>query len=202
MKMLHPIQKELVELLKKNIDEPLTVRELQDKLTLSSPSLVQHHIIQLEKKGYLRRNPANPRDYEVLSDSPERTVSYINLYGLAQCGPNGSVLDGNPIDRVPVSTRHLGMSATDAFLVKAKGDSMSPRIKQGDLVIAKRSQVAQTGDLVVCVNNGMALIKQLKKIDNTNHYILHSLNIEYNDFFASDDFRVEGVVKGVISYNI
>ena len=157
---LHPAQKKLIDILKDNFAEPLTIRQLQEYLGVSSPSVVQHHIFQLEKKGFLRRNPSNPRDYQILADSPEKRVVFINLYGMAQCGPSGSMLDGNPIDRIPVATKLLGFPASQAFLVKAKGTSMIPKINPGDLVIAKKSSDAPDDSIVVCCNNGEVLIKK------------------------------------------
>jgi repressor LexA len=65
MRELHPVQEKLIRLLRNNITDPLTVRELQERLSISSPSVVHHHIQQLEKKGYLRRNPSNPKDYQI-----------------------------------------------------------------------------------------------------------------------------------------
>lgn len=59
---LHPTQQKLLGLIGENLDTPLSQRELQDALGLSSVSIVQHHIKQLEKKGFFRRNPFNPRD--------------------------------------------------------------------------------------------------------------------------------------------
>lgn len=200
MKNITPIQQKLLSTLKNNIDNPLTVRELQEVLDLSSPSLVQHHIIQLEKSGFLKRNPSNPRDYQVVSDGPEKLITYLNLYGLAQCGPKGSILDCGLIDRIPISSKLLSFRADQAFMVKAKGESMTPKINNGDLVIAKKTSDANDGDIVVCVNDGMAIIKKIKK--DKNGIILTSLNDKYEPFIASKDFRVEGVVKGVLSYSI
>lgn len=201
MKALHKVQKQLLDCLKQNIDDPLTVRELQEELGISSPSVVHHHIQQLEKKGYLRRNPSNPRDYQVLTDSPDKKISYLNLYGLAQCGPSGSVIDGHPVDRIPISSKILGFSAAEAFMVKARGDSMSPRINDGDLVIARRTNTAKNGDIVVCVNYRDALIKRIKKQGDS--IILTSINQKYDPFIASTEyFKIEGVVKSVLSYSI
>lgn len=197
MENLHPTQRKLLELLEENIDDPLTIRELQDHLDLSSPSLVAHHIQQLEKKGYLKRNPANPQDY-LLLQTPEKPVARLNLYGLAQCGPNGSILDGTVLDRIPIATKLLNFNSEDAYLVKARGDSMEPLIKEGDLVIVRKTSTADDGKVVVCVNDGQALIKKV-------HYsnggaLLESLNNRYRPFVANeDDFRIEGEVKGVIS---
>lgn len=196
-KELHSVQKKLLTLLTRHIEDPLTVRELQDKLGLSSTSVVAHHIRQLEKRGYLKRNPRNPSDYQVLGASPEKPITYLNLYGLAQCGPGGSLLDGNPLDRIPISTKLLSFSSTEAFMVKAKGDSMSPRIRHGDFVIARRSATAESGTVVVCVNDGEALIKKINK--EKKQVILVSLNPDFEPFLASEDFHIEGVVKSVLS---
>jgi repressor LexA len=198
MKELHPTQVKLLKLLKQNIADPLTIRALQDELSISSPSVVYHHLQQLERKGYLRRNPANPKDYQILADSPDKEITYLNLYGLASCGKKGSVLSGDPIDRIPISSQILGFTSSEAFMVKAKGDSMLPKIHDGDLVIAKKSKNATNGNIVVCVNNGEALIKKVHK-ENGN-IILTSLNHLFSPILASDNFRIEGVVRGIVSY--
>ncbi|MBP6989322.1 peptidase S24 [Candidatus Shapirobacteria bacterium] len=199
MKKLSTTQEKLLLLLKKTIDNPYTVRELQEELNLSSTSLVQHHIVQLEKKGYLHRNPANPKDYQVLDGEPEKLITYVNLFGMAQCGPKGSFLDGNPIDRVPISSRLLKFPSNQAFMVKAKGDSMTPKINNGDLVIAQKSNTANTGEIVVCVNDGEVLIKKVLLGKET---ILVSLNQKYEPFLASANFKIEGIVRSVLSYSL
>ena len=199
MKEIHATQKALLLLLRENIDNPLTVRELQAILNISSPSTVQHHIEQLQKKGYLKRNPSNTKDYQILSD-PERPIVYLNLYGLAQCGPNGSILDGDPIERIPITSRLIRFPVEEAFLVEAKGDSMEPKIKAGDLVIVQKKQTADSGSLVICVNNSEVLIK--KYIRSGTQTILHSENTDkYEPFIANEDFKIEGVVKSIIQYN-
>lgn len=195
---LHRTQQKLLKLLQKTIDNPLTIRELQEELSVSSPSVVLHHIQQLEKHGLLKRNPANPKDYQILNE-PERQIVYLNLYGLAQCGPSGSILDGSPLDRIPIASRLLKFPAKDAFIVKAKGDSMEPKISAGDLVIAQKKKQAENGDLVVCVNDEAAIIKKFTR--QGNQIILQSLNNKYNPIIASEDFRIEGIVRNVLQYN-
>lgn len=199
-KPLHPTQQKLLDLLLATIDDPLTIRDLQARLKISSPSVVAHHITQLENKGYLKRNPQNPADYQVLHQSPERLISYVNLYGLAQCGPKGSLLDGNPVDRIPIASKLISFPVAAAFLVRAKGDSMEPRICAGDYVVAKKQNKATDGDVAICINDGEALIKKLQCLKK-NEWLLHSFNAaKYPPFLAAKDFRIEGVVKGVIGY--
>jgi repressor LexA len=196
VKELHPNQLKLLKILKDNVRDPLTIRELQDRLNMSSPSVVVHHIRQLESKGYLRRNPSNPQDYQVLA-APDKAIAYINLYGSAACGPQGSILDGTPLDHVPIASKLLGFKASEAFMVKAKGKSMMPKIQEGDLVIARKAFHAASGSLVVCINDGEVLIKQVQTEGNKT--ILISLNPEFAPFLSSKDFRIEGIVKSIFS---
>jgi len=203
-KNLHPIQKKLLDILIKNTEDPLTIREMQDILDISSTSVVAYHLTQLEKNGYLKKNPCNPRDYQVLKGAPEKKITYLNLYGLAHCGPNGSILDGNPIDRIAISTRLLSFPSSEAFMVKAKGDSMAPKINDGDFVIVKKVNDAENGSIVTCINNGEALIKKIgKEIEGKKkRIILISLNPKYPPFLAKDDFKIEGEIRGIITNRI
>lgn len=198
---LHPVQKRLIDVLLANSDEALTIRDMQELLGVSSTSVVVHHLRQLEKRGYMRRNPYNPRDYQVITNGPERQFTYINLYGLARCGPHGSILDGSPVDRIAIPSRLFSFPASDAFLVQAKGNSMAPRINHGDLVIARRTDAVDSGAVVICVNDSEALIKKLHK--ERDRLILVSTNPEYPPFLASSsDFRIVGEVKAVMSHMV
>lgn len=203
-KALHATQRKLIELLKKSYDEPLTIREIQNILNISSTSIVHHHLIQLEKKGYLRRNPNNPQDYQVLESSPEKQVAYINVYTLAaHCGRGESFIDGNPVDRIPVSTRLIGFPTNEAFLVRAKGDSMSPTIEDGDYVICQKSRKDQIGEgnIVVCINEDECLIKEIH-FEGKN-ILLSSHNPKYKPRLASNDsFLIEGIARGVMGKRI
>lgn len=194
---LNPIQNKILKLLERNVEEPLSYRDLAREVDVASTNTIAYHLRLLEKKGYLKRDPISPQNYSVLN-RPETGVAYLNLYGLAHCGPKGSLLDSAPIDRIPIAVRLIPFLVSSAFLVKAKGDSMEPRIYEGDLVLAKRQNVADSGDMVVCINQGEAIIKKIKK--EKNGVILVSLNPKYEPFFSSkEDFRIEGIVKSIIS---
>ncbi|MCX6565128.1 MAG: peptidase S24 [Candidatus Aminicenantes bacterium] len=199
-KELHPIQKKLLDILKNNIEDPLTIREIQGMLDASSTSVVAYHIAQLEKRGFLKKNPLNPKDYHILKDGPEKQIVYLNLYGLAHCGARGSILEGDPIDRIPLSARLISFPASEAFMVKAKGDSMEPLIHEGDLIIARKCNSAENGRIVVCINNGEALIKKIKR--ESKNTILISENSKHPPFLASKKFRIEGEVRGIITSRV
>ena len=197
---LHKSQKLLLKLLEQNIDNPLTIREIQAILDFSSPSVVAHHINQLERKGYLKRNPNNTRDYQIFLN-PDKPIVYLNQYGNAQCGPNGSILDGSPVDRIPIASKLLKFPAHEAFIVTAKGDSMEPRIHEGDLVIAQKREIAENSEIIVCVFGKDVLIKKFFKGDG--YISLVSINSEKYPpiIIVNQYFKVEGIVRNIIKYN-
>ena len=198
---LHKNQVSLLKLLEQNIESPLTIREIQNALDFSSPSVVAHHIQQLEKKGYLKRNPNNHRDYQVFL-TPEKEIVVLHQYGNAQCGPNGSILDGNPVDKIPIASKLLKFPAREAFIVSAKGDSMEPRIHEGDLLISQRMSNPNNGDIVVCVFGEEVLVKKFFHQDN--RITLISINSEKYPpipIYESDYLKIEGIVRNIIKYN-
>lgn len=196
MKALHPKQTELLEILKANISDPLTMEELADRLNVSTKSVVFHHIKQLEKKGYLKRNPANPRDYIILKD-PERNVVYLKMYGMAKCGPAGTILDGTPTRIIPVDPSMVYFPASKGFMVEAKGDSMQTLIAPHDWLIVEQSNQPNNKDVVVCVNDGEVMVKRFTKDGET--IILQSINPAYNPIVADkSSFHVEGIVRSII----
>jgi repressor LexA len=196
---LHKSQILLLEILEQNIDDPLTIRDIQKLLGFSSPSVVAHHILQLEKKGYLKRNPINPKDYQIFRN-PDNPIVYLNLYGNAQCGPNGSLLDGYPIDKIPIASRLLKFPAKEGFIVTAKGDSMLPNISEGDLVIAQQSQTANNGNTIVCVHGEDVLIKRIF-IQEKHITLISDNNERYSPIIVNDFFKIVGIVRNVIKYN-
>lgn len=199
MKALHPKQEKLLEILKSHIADPLTMEELAEQLNVSAKSVVFHHIKQLEKKGFLKRNPANPRDYMILKD-PEKNVIYLKMYGMAKCGPAGTILDGTPTRIVPVDPSMIYFPACKGFMVEAKGDSMESLISPKDWLIVEQSHQPKNKDVVVCVNNGEVLVKRFTK-DGEN-VILQSENPHYTPIVADKtSFHVEGIVRSIIKRN-
>lgn len=200
MKAMHPTQAKLLEILKNNITDPLTMEELADRLNVGSKSVVFHHIKQLEKKGFLKRNPANPRDYMILKD-PERNVVYLKMYGMAKCGPAGTILDGTPTRVVPVDPSMVYFPVGKGFMVEAKGDSMEHLISPKDWLIVETNHLPKNKDVVVCVNNGEVLVKRFN--NDGKNVILQSENPAYAPIVADPaTFHVEGIVRSIIKRSV
>jgi len=198
MKKLHPTQKKLLTRLARLKGEGYTIRELQDDLELSTPSLVFFHLQQLEKKGYIERNPMNPADYRVLPQADEESgLLAVNLYGLASCGPSGTLLSGEVEERIDLPPNFAGERLKNPFLVRASGDSMMPRIHAGDLVLFERAHEAASGSIVACSNEGKAYIK--KFVARGKSVQLESLNEAFEPFEAEpESFQIEGLAVAVL----
>ena len=71
--MLTGRQQEIWEFLAEYVGKhgyPPTVREIGESVGLASPSTVHAHLANLERAGYLRRDPTKPRALELLRDRP------------------------------------------------------------------------------------------------------------------------------------
>ncbi|WAP53404.1 transcriptional repressor LexA [Arthrobacter sp. ATA002] len=69
MKGLTPRQKTVLEMIQRSVSTngyPPTMREIGDTVGLASLSSVTHQLTQLEKLGYIRRDPKRPRAMEIL----------------------------------------------------------------------------------------------------------------------------------------
>ncbi len=81
------------------------------------------------------------------------------------------------------------------FTVTAKGDSMiDARIHDGDLLIAKLSETASPGDIVIAVINDEYCVKRYEP--KKDSVILRSANPDFDDIAVKkgDEFSIRGVV--------
>lgn len=90
----------------------------------------------------------------------------------------GDVAAGIPIeaieDIVDYEEIDAALAATgDFFGLRIKGSSMEPRIREGDVVIVRKQNDADTGDtVVVLVNGDSATVKRLKKEPDGSMWLL------------------------------
>jgi repressor LexA len=132
---------------------PPTVREIGEAVGLASPSTVHAHLANLERAGYLRRDPTKPRALELLRDRP---VSAEPEGGqLHQLPLLGSIAAGAPLLAEQNVEDMLGVPdplANADFLLRIRGDSMiNAGILDGDIVVVRRQQDARNGEIVAAL---------------------------------------------------
>ncbi len=107
----------------------------------------------------------------------------------------GNVVAGIPIEAIEEildwEEISVKLARTGEFFgLKIQGDSMSPRILEGDVVIVKQQPDAESGDIVIAkVNGDDACCKRL--IKNKEGITLQSLNPSYAPMYFSNDEILE-----------
>lgn len=146
---------------------PPSVREIGERVGLSSPSTVHSHLSSLVKAGYIRRDPSKPRAIEVV-DRPAATthdearVRYVPLVGRVAAG--APILAEEDIeDLIPLPTALVG--SDPVFMLTVRGDSMKDAgIFNDDLVVVRRQTDATDGDIVAALIDGEeATIKRFRR---------------------------------------
>ena len=118
----------------------------------------------------------------------EKSLDYVKS---VKINVLGRVAAGIPINAITdiIDTEEIteDLSKTGEFFgLKIKGDSMEPRIYDGDVVIVRQQNDAESGDIVIAMVNGDdAVCKRLVKY--TTSIALVSLNSKYEPIMVTND---------------
>ena len=137
---------------------PPTVREIGQAVGLNSPSTVHNHLNTLQDKGFLRRDPTKNRAIEVHWDAgsgaviDRRPVTHVPLVGDVAAG-SGVLAAQNVEEVMPLPSDLTGEG--DLFMLRVRGDSMiEAGIFDGDFVVARKQETANSGEIVVAGISG------------------------------------------------
>jgi repressor LexA len=146
---------------------PPTVREIGARVGLTSPASVQSNLAALEAQGYIRRGASKRRALELtrLSRSgaagafgPGRGMRPVPLVGRVAAG-TPLLAEENIEDSLDIPG-FLGGNE-DCFALRVTGTSMiNAGIFDGDIVVVKRQETAEDGDIVVAVLTDEATLKR------------------------------------------
>jgi repressor LexA len=197
---------------------PPSMREIGDAAGLASLSSVTHQLGQLEKWGYIRKDPGRPRAMEVLLDedgaalaagpgpatqpAPVATVHTgasehdgvpVPLVGRIAAG--GPILADQQVEDVMTLPRQL-TGEGELFMLKVTGDSMvDAAICDGDWVVVRRQNSALNGDIVAALLDDEATVKTFRQRDG--HTWLLPQNSAYEPILG-DAATVMGKVVTVL----
>ena len=149
---------------------PPTVREIGSHFGFV-PRSVFDHLKALERKGYLRRDPAKSRSLQILdpalvplSDSrltARGSLPYRELPILGRVAAGQPLLSDQNLEGTSVVPQDW-VNDDDAFLLKVQGESMiGAHICPGDQALVRRQSAAENGDIVVALLNDEATIKRI-----------------------------------------
>lgn len=156
-------QEKILAFIKQEVREkgyPPSVREICEAVSLKSTSTVHGHLQRLEKKGLLHRDEMKPRAIEVLGEEEPETPPVVTVPLL------GEVAAGVPIpaeqeylDMLPLPESFVGSG--EHFILNVRGSSMIDiGILDGDMVVVRRQETADNGEIVVAMIDGEATVKR------------------------------------------
>jgi repressor LexA len=203
--MLTGRQQEIWKFLTDYVDEhgyPPTVREIGEAVGLASPSTVHAHLANLERAGLIKRDPTKPRALELRRDpkpEPARAADVHKLPLVGEIAAGGPLLAEQNVEEYVAVPEPLARGSEE-FLLRVKGDSMiNAGILDGDIVVVRREQTAENGDIVVALAGedevaDEATVKRFFK--ESGRIRLQPENDELEPIFA-DHVQILGKVTGV-----
>lgn len=118
--------------------------------------------------------------------SPTSNGTWIPVLGKVQAGvPVEAIQD--IIDYEDIS--NISKDPSEYFALQVKGQSMEPKFSEGDVVIVKKQDTAEDGEIVIALVNGdEATIKKLKK--RADGIVLLPLNQQFDMmYYTADDIE-------------
>ncbi len=164
LSQLTPRERQILDVIKKTIQNkgyPPSVREIGQLVGLNSSSTVHGYLQRLEQKGFLHRDSCKPRAMEVMGALPglnSINVHYVPVLGRVSAGDPLLAIE-NPEEVMPVPVDLTGQG--EFFLLKVHGESMiKSGILDGDLVVVRRQQTADNGDIIVALLGDEVTVKR------------------------------------------
>ena len=206
---------------------PPSFDEMKDALDLRSKSGIHRLITALEERGFIRRLPNRARAIEVIKlpelaaasngrrgftpSVIEGTLGRVRSSSGADDDGNrpvavpvmGRIAAGTPIEAIQTKTHVVNMppellSSGDHFALEVRGDSMiDAGILDGDTALIKKTEVAETGDIVVAlIDDEEATLKRLRRRGNS--IALEPANTAYETrILPQDRVKIQGKMVGL-----
>ena len=197
---LDDLQKRLIAFFKQNKDqEGLTLREIANQVWANHPQTVLNKLNQLVFKGYFVKDNHWYRLIREEFWSRINDVIQLPIYGFAQCWNKWKrVIDEYSQETIPVTAAFIWTDVSNCFFVRAKWNSMEPKIQDWDLVLIHQQPSYDESDYVLVLHNQLPKLKRIIKQDWK--YMLESINRFFDNVEISpyDDTKIIGVVKKII----
>jgi repressor LexA len=160
---------------------PPSMREIGEKVGLTSSSSVAHQLRTLEEKGFIRRDPNRPRALSVAGaedvdetgiNDHQPTPAYVPMVGRIAAG--GPILAEERVESVFPLPKELVGEGT-LFLLEVSGDSMiDAALCSGDYVVVRQQPTAENGEMVAAMIDGEATVKTFQRKDGKVWLLPHN----------------------------
>ncbi|MDP7273737.1 MAG: transcriptional repressor LexA [Candidatus Marinimicrobia bacterium] len=195
MKPLSPKLKRFLDFIQRftlSFDQAPSYEEIMVGLGFDSLGTVNWYVKTLEEEGHLSRikGPNGKRALTLIHKEHATTTARLPLLGLIAAGEPIEALENPEVVDVPPSLLH-----PDNYVLQVKGDSMiDEQIHDGDFIVARKTKIARSGQIVVALINGEATLKCY--VPKTDCIELHPRNPNFPVIKVNpqDDFHINGVL--------
>jgi repressor LexA len=184
---LTPRQQRVLTVIRDSIERrgyPPSMREIGERVGLTSSSSVAHQLKVLEDKGFLKRDPNRPRALSVFNPDENSAVdetgvgdampvaTYVPMVGRIAAG--GPILAEERVEEIMPLPKSLVGDGT-LFLLEVSGDSMiDAAICNGDYVVIRQQPTANNGEIVAAMIDGEATVKTFQRKDGQVWLLPHN----------------------------
>lgn len=180
---------------------PPSVREISEKIGLSSTATIYFHLKKLEEEKYIRRDSSKMRAIEIINNDYNTNITLDNQLRIPLIG---KIAAGSPIlaeenieeyVEIPVNWLPKGNN----FILKVIGSSMiNAGIKDSDLIFIRQQENAENGDIVAAVLQDKDTATVKRYYNEKDCILLKPENDEMQPMiFNHDEIRIIGKVVGL-----
>ena len=173
-----------------------TFDEMRDFLQIKSKSGIHKLLSSLEEKGFVNRLPHKARALSINTNVNENDKELPFL---------GRIAAGNPIEAITGSFEQISVpnylinNKDEHFTLEVTGDSMiEAGIYDGDIVVIRKMEVANSGDIVVAlIDQNEVTLKRFRSFKNS--IALEPSNKNYKTrIFGEGRVKIQGKLVGLI----
>jgi len=181
-----------------------TVRDIARGCSISTSSVVQHHLNVLERQGHIQRDPQVFRSIRLVDKEKNTTTRAVPLLGTIAAGEPIPVPGSDTWTTIPDETvqfpDELLPSREKIYALKVKGTSMiDALVDDGDIVIMEQISTVDDGNMAAVWLKDQQEVT-LKKIYREGRRIrLQPANNDMKPSYQpADNIEIQGRVIGVI----
>lgn len=166
-------------------------RRIMHALGMSSLNLVQRYVLALENQGRIRRTRLGSIALPKRLDAGKNKIT--PLVGDIACG-QPSFAEENIEASYALPEAIFGKG--ELFMLHTHGDSMiDAGIREGDLIVVRKQNTAEDGQIVVALMDGEATLKRL--FHRNGKIVLHPENRQMQDIVV-ENCEIQGVLVSCI----
>jgi len=181
-----------------------TVRDIARGCSISTSSVVQHHLNVLERQGHIQRDPQVFRSIRLVDKEKNTTTRAVPLLGTIAAGEPIPVPGSDTWTTIPDETvqfpDELLPSREKIYALKVKGTSMiDALVDDGDIVIMEQISTVDDGNMAAVWLKDQQEVTLKKIYREGNRIRLQPANNDMKPSYQpADNIEIQGRVIGVI----